>query len=86
MNNSVQTKIHNELAGQVVRQIITTPLEAGGKMSDALVLTESILFGVLLYAKACGYDIDKVLPALVDNVKDRIAREKLKSTLPQGTA
>lgn len=67
-------EIHNEAAGQIVRQLVFPTLQAGGDISDVMVLTESCVLGVVLFCEKLGADktsIDIMLESLVDEVRAR---------------
>lgn len=66
-----QSELHNKLAGEIVRSIVEPPLEAGGSVSDTLVLLESVVLGVMLFAEAKNGYKEHALDALVTGVKRR---------------
>lgn len=74
-----QTALHNQLAGKIVKEIVATPLSAGGEPGDVLVLTESILTGVMLMLVKDDGDDGPVLDALMNGVKRRLAAIRLKT-------
>jgi hypothetical protein len=74
-----QGDIHNRIAGQIVKEIVNTPIGAGGKTTDVLVLLESIVAGVLTVAINMGGD-DVVLEVFNKNVKERMADIRLLQT------
>jgi hypothetical protein len=82
---SDQTELHNRLAGEIVMQIIKTPLDAGGQMSDALVILESVVLGVMLMALKYDYS-EAVLDHIVERVKERLAEQHLAEIPPAGNA
>ncbi|MBR1153129.1 hypothetical protein [Bradyrhizobium sp. JYMT SZCCT0428] len=43
-------EIHNAAVGEIVEQIVRPTLQAGGQMSDVMVLLESVVVGVVLAA------------------------------------
>lgn len=73
---SKQTEIHNRIAGGIVKQIVTPPIEAGGETSDVLVVLESVVAGVIMACgKIDGWDArgrDSMLMALEDGVRNRL--------------
>ena len=79
-----QQEIHNHLAGEIVRQIVRTPLDAGGQFTDVLVILESVVIGVMLVGVRLGGD-ERVLDVLVKGVKKRLAELRLGDTKPEGT-
>lgn len=42
---SIQSELHNRLAGEIVKSIVMPPLEAGGDFKDVMVLLESVIAG-----------------------------------------
>jgi hypothetical protein len=76
MRMSDQTELHNRLAGEIVKQIVKTPIDAGGKMSDALVVLESVILGVVLMALKYDYS-EAVLDVIIDRVRERLAEQQL---------
>lgn len=81
-----QHEIHNRLAGQIVASIVKPPLEAGGQMTDVLVLLESVVTGVILVAsKQNGTTF--VFDKLIEGVTARLAEHRLGNNAPTaGTA
>lgn len=73
---SMQTEIHNRLAGEIVKAIVQPPLEAGGKFTDVLVILESVILRVMLMAVKLGGD-EIVLDEVVLHVKERLAQIRL---------
>jgi hypothetical protein len=72
---NTQTDIHNKVAGEVVRTIVNSPLEAGGSFTDALVILESVVLGVVLVGvRSGGGGGDKLLDELVLHVKERLTK------------
>jgi hypothetical protein len=82
---STQTEIHNRLAGDIVKQIVRPPLEAGGQFTDVLVVLESVILGVMLVAVKLGGD-EIVLDEVVKHVKERLAEQRLSGIDPAGSA
>jgi hypothetical protein len=80
-----QTEIHNQVAGDIVKQIVKPPLEAGGGMTDVLVILESVILGVMLVAVRLGGD-DKVLDVVMEGVKRRLAEQRLGKIDSAGSA
>lgn len=70
-------EIHNRDVGGIVKAIIKPTLEAGGEMTDVLVILESVIVGVLLFAVKIGGD-EKVLDKLMEGVKERLAEQRVK--------
>jgi hypothetical protein len=80
-----QTEIHNRLAGEIVRQIVKPPLDAGGEFTDVLILLESVILGVMLIAVKLGGD-EIVLDLIVDRVRERLAEQRLAGLDMKGNA
>lgn len=80
---STQSDIHNRLAGQIVAQIVKPPLEAGGHVSDVLVLLESVVAGVMMAcARVDGWNPagrDAMLMTLETGVRDRLVEMEVRS-------
>jgi hypothetical protein len=55
------------LAKQIVSQIVNEPIEAGGTMSDVMMLCESVMVGVMLGCFQLGSDA-KVVDLIVGRV------------------
>ena len=49
-------QIHNRNAAAIVQQIIKPTLDAGGEMTDVLVLLESVILGVMFVSVKLGGD------------------------------
>lgn len=82
---SNQVKLHNALAGQIVASIVRPPMEAGGSFEDVLILTESVILGVILTVVKLGGD-EIVLDTVIERVKQRLAENRLKDIDTKGTA
>jgi len=82
---SAQHEIHNELAGKIVASIVKPPLEAGGQLTDVMVLLESVILGVVLMAVKLGGD-EVVLDEVMLHVKERLAEQRLSTIEPSGNA
>lgn len=80
-----QHEIDNRIAGEIVKQIVKPPLEAGGEFTDVLVVLESVILGVMLMGVKLGGD-EKVLDVLVERVKERLAEQRLGGLPPAGSA
>lgn len=80
-----QADLHNRLAGRINASIIKPILESGGDFADVLVLLESIIFGVILTSTKLGGD-EAVLDAIVQRVKERLAKERLGNLSTAGQA
>lgn len=76
---------HNEAAGAIVTLLIGGVAKAGGSLRDTLVLTESVLVGVMLAIVRLGGD-DLVLDELVGRVRQRLAEKRLGGIPVEGAA
>ena len=70
------TELHNRLAKEIVAQIVTQPIAAGGTMADVLTLCESVLVGVVVECFPIGSNA-KILDMIVRRARDRLARTQL---------
>jgi hypothetical protein len=82
---TTQHEIHNRIAGEIVKQIVRPPLEAGGQFTDVLVVLESVILGVMLMGVKLGGD-EIVLDQVVEGVKKRLAEQRLGGTEPAGNS
>lgn len=73
---STPHEIHNATAGEIVKQIVKPTIDAGGQMTDVLVLLESVVTGVMLVAVKLGGD-EIVLDTFIDGVRKRMAETRL---------
>ncbi|MGH6950835.1 MAG: hypothetical protein ACREH4_08180 [Vitreimonas sp.] len=65
--------LHNKLAGEIVRRIVEPTIEAGGDRTSILVLTESVVTGVVEFcARNDNVSREVVLDALIDGVRERL--------------
>lgn len=78
-----QAKIHNDLAPRIVVDILRETIGKGGKPEDALILTESVLVGVVLALVKLGGD-EKVLDVMVTGARGRLAKIRLAKTAGNG--
>jgi hypothetical protein len=85
LDDVAAAELHNRLAKQIVFQLVDEPIAAGGTMSDVLTLCESVLLGVLLKCFELESDV-KALDAIVTRVKERLAKARLESLKPDGSA
>lgn len=83
--SSTPHQIHNRDAGDIVKDIVRPTLEAGGQMTEVLVLLESVVVGVVMVAVKLGGD-EIVLDKLVEGVKKRLAEERLGGIETKGKA
>lgn len=71
---SETSDLHNKLAGKIVRSIVEPILEQGGERTAILVLTESVVTGVIEFcARNDRVSREVVLDALIDGVRGRLA-------------
>jgi hypothetical protein len=77
------TEVHNRLAKQIVSQIVSEPIAAGGNISDVMVLCESVLVGVVLRCFQLGSDL-KAFDLIVGRVKDWLAKIRLEDLETKG--
>ncbi len=67
------TDLHNKLAGKILRSIVEPILEQGGERTAILVLTESVVTGVIEFcARNDEVSREVVLNALIDGVRGRL--------------
>ena len=52
MSQPERAALHNQLSGEIVKQIIKPMMESGASFSSVLVLLESVITGVLLALSA----------------------------------
>lgn len=86
---SIQSELHNRLAGDIVKMIVMPPLEAGGDFKDVMVLLESVIAGVVLVMFKLGGDnivLDTVLAGVKARVEEIMARERLGPLPTKGSA
>jgi hypothetical protein len=76
---------HNDLAGDLVRQLVQGTIGAGGDATETLVVMESVLVGTCLALVRLGGD-EKVLDVLTDGARNRLAELRLKDVIPEGRA
>ncbi len=79
---------HNAVANTALRTIIQQAQNAGGGNTDILVVTESIVAGVILYvSKVDSRAHEAVSAALFDGVRERVAELAAKvAPTPVGSA
>lgn len=78
-------QVHNADAGVIVASIVRPTLEAGGEMSDVLVLLESVIVGVVMMAVKLG-GVEIVLNKVIEGARARLAEQRLGSIAPKGKA
>lgn len=70
-----QVELHNKLAGEIVASIVKPVIGSGGQPTDVLVLTESVVLGVMLCLSTHG-SAEIVFDKLVDGVRRRLADQR----------
>lgn len=78
-------QIHNRDAGDIVKDIVRPTLEAGGQMTEVLVLLESVVVGVVLMAVKLGGE-EIVLDQVIDGARKRLAEQRLGGIETKGKA
>jgi len=78
------TELHNRVAKRVVAEIIEETRAAGGSYSDLLVISESVLVGVVVECFRLGHD-SKVIDLVFTAAKTRLANVRLKDVRAEGT-
>lgn len=81
----LMSQLHNQMAGDIVRQIVRPMLSKGGDGTDVLVLLESVIIGCLKAITKYGHE-EEVLDALVKSAKRRIEALRLMDVEPEGHA
>lgn len=70
---SAAADLHNKLAGEIVKSIVRPILEAGGERTAILVLTESVVTGVVEFcARNDEVSRSVVLDQLIEGVRGRL--------------
>ena len=82
MTREKVVELHNQLAGEIVAKIVKSTIEAGGDVSDVVVLTESVIVGVALAATKLGVSkaVPEILDVMIDQAKERLAEIQLRET------
>lgn len=78
------TELHNRVAKRVVAEIIEETRAAGGSYSDLLVISESVLVGLVVECFRLGDD-SKVIDLVFTAAKARLANVRLKDLRAEGT-
>jgi hypothetical protein len=80
------SELHNKLAGEIVASIVKPVVESGGGRGDVLVLTESVVLGVLLalqrLEQAPFSHNDAYLRALASGLRTRLEAQRSKERAP----
>lgn len=69
--NDKMADLHNAQVKKAYDIIVRDTLRAGGDARDVLVMTESLLFGVMMTNVKLGGD-EKILDTMVEGVKKRL--------------
>lgn len=80
---SVAAQRHNDLAGDLVKQLIRGTIGAGGDATETLVVLESVLVGTCLAVVRLGGD-EPVLDVVTERARARLAELRLKNIEPKG--
>jgi hypothetical protein len=86
---SKMTEVHNRTAGEIVAAIVKPVAEAGGTYADILVITESVILGVLLYGERIGLEelaLDRIMEAARTRLRNQLELERLRDAKPAGRA
>jgi len=83
--SDTQAELHNKLAGEIVGSIVRPIMTTGGKTTDVMVLTESVLVGVALACIRLGGD-EMVLDVIFERARERLAELRLKDIKTEGQA
>jgi hypothetical protein len=67
-------EIHNRDAGKIVTSIVQPTLKAGGDNVDILVLLETVIAGVLLFAIKPDADFEVADKAVLDRLHKSVAK------------
>ena len=88
-----QSDLHNQMVGKIVSALIKPVLENGGSAVDVLVLTESVVAGVVTTLSRIGGDTPAADAAtatmtdlLFDGIRRRIGEQRLATAEPAGRA
>ena len=65
-------KVHDKIAGEMLRKIVTKPIEAGGDLTDSIIILESLTLGVMLLADRKGWKVQALMEELDRRVKQRL--------------
>jgi len=84
LTTDAATELHNRLAKKVIREIVDEPITAGGRMSDIMMLCESVLVAVMIECFQLGSDV-KMLDIIVGRVKERLAKVRLEDIEIKGS-
>jgi hypothetical protein len=84
-SNDKMADLHNAQVKKAYDLIVSNTLRAGGDARDVLVITESLLLGVIMTSVKLGGDL-KILDTMVEGVKKRLAEKRLGDLQPAGKA
>ena len=79
------TRRHNDLATDLVTRLVRGTIGAGGDVIETLIVLESVVAGVCLTIVRLGGD-EVVIDALMERVKARVAKLRLKDIKTEGSA
>jgi hypothetical protein len=71
LDSAAAAQLHNRLSQAILPLVITEPIEAGGTISDVLLLCETVIVAVALEFFRPGTD-DMLLDAIFQRVKERL--------------
>jgi hypothetical protein len=77
--------LHNIIAGRIVASIVRPVIGKGGDIPQVLTLLESVIVGVILFGVKLGGD-GRVLDTMMENVRARLAEQRLTGIEPTGSA
>jgi hypothetical protein len=84
-NHELLAETHNAAIKNIVASIVKPPLEAGGDLTDVMVVMESVLTGVMLVGVRLGGD-EAVLDLMVGQVKARLNEIRMSAVKAEGSA
>jgi hypothetical protein len=82
---TTQAELHNRLAPELVKRIVSEPILAGGGPTDVMVVLETVIVATCIAIVQLGGD-DKVLDVVIAGARKRLAEIRLAPLKPQGTA
>lgn len=75
-------KLHNEMAANIVKMIVDAVSKRGGGHSEALVVAESIVFGIVLYGELTGVSSRRFSIEAVESMTEAILERLARLDLP----
>lgn len=82
---SAQSDLHNQIVGPIVSSIVKPPIEAGGSVTDVMVVLESVVLGVMIATGRLGMSSEAV-DVLAKAVKRRLCEVSALDGEPAGRA